>query len=192
LAKISLVSQITEDQANLYWSKFCRITYKCENFGWYVKMTTLNDCIASCVSDNSDLIVAFASQEGDIVDQHFGSALGFFVYAVNKDATTFVGSKLFGREDRDGNEDKLKPKMSFLVGSDVVYCGSIGGSATRQLVSLGITPMKVEGGPDIEELLTSLQNQLRGQAEFWLANLLKQKQKANSGADRFALDEEWG
>lgn len=156
-------------------------------------MTDSFDCVADAVDTDSNLIVAFASLEGDMVDQHFGSAQAFFVYDVCGDEANLIASKNFGYEKKDGNEDKLKPKLSWLVGSDIVYCGSIGGSATRQLVSLGITPMKVSGGPDVDELIESLQAQLNSEPEFWLSNILKQKQKADQGEGRFdfAEDESW-
>ena len=105
---------------------------------------------------------------------------------------------------KDGNEDKLKPKLSWLVGCDLVYCGSIGGSATRQLISLGITPKKVSGGPDVDELIVGLQSQLQGEPEFWLANIVRKKSKQSNTPDSslesgnkpaFALsedEEDWG
>jgi nitrogen fixation protein NifX len=148
-------------------------------------------CVADAVSDAQALIVAFASQEGDMVDQHFGSAQAFHVWSVTADSAQPIASHRFGYEKQDGNEDKLKPKLKWLVGADVVYCGSIGGSATRQLVALGINPIQVKGGPDVDELIEALQAQLNGEPEFWLANILKRKR--NSGDDRFDLmaDEGW-
>jgi Dinitrogenase iron-molybdenum cofactor. len=99
-------------------------------------------------------------------------------------------TNLLAMKKKDGNEDKLKPKMLWLAGADVVYCGSIGGSATRQLIALGINPIQVKGGPDVEDLLAELQDQLNGTPEFWLANILKQKAKTGS-EDRFdAMDDE--
>ncbi|HBA32861.1 MAG TPA: dinitrogenase iron-molybdenum cofactor [Gammaproteobacteria bacterium] len=152
-------------------------------------ISTVN-CVADAVEEDSSLIVAFASQEGDMVDQHFGSAQAFYVYQVRVESNGLIASKHFGYEKKDGNEDKLKPKLTWLQGSDVVYCGSIGGSATRQLVTLGITPIQVKGGPDIDELLDSLQTQLRGVPEFWLANILKKKQKQAAGEERFDIDDD--
>ena len=148
------------------------------------------NCVADAVEGDSSLIVAFASQEGDMVDQHFGSAQAFYVYKVSVEDKDLITSQHFGYEKKDGNEDKLKPKLTWLQGSDVVYCGSIGGSATRQLVTLGITPIQVKGGPDIDELLDSLQTQLRGVPEFWLANILKKKQKQAAGEERFDIDDD--
>ena len=148
-------------------------------------------CVADAVEEDEALIVAFASQEGDMVDQHFGSAQAFHVWAVRADHARQIASRNFGHEKQDGNEDKLKPKLAWLVGADIVYCGSIGGSATRQLVALGINPIQVKGGPDVEELIEVLQSQLRGEPEFWLANILNRKR--NNREDRFDLmaDEGW-
>lgn len=148
-------------------------------------------CVADAVSDPQALIVAFASQDGEMVDQHFGSAQAFYTWAITAESAELIASHDFGYEKKDGNEDKLKPKMAWLVGADLVYCGSIGGSATRQLVTLGINPIKVKGGPDVEELVESLQADLASDSpEFWLANILKRK--AGGGDDRFDLMEDEG
>ncbi len=147
------------------------------------------ESVAAAVRDESALIVAFASSDGDLVDQHFGSAEAFFVYSVKDGAAELIASKQFGHEKKDGNEDKLKPKMAWLVGSDIVYCGSVGGSASRQLIALGATPMKVGGGPEVEELLENIQEQMASTPEFWLANILNKKNA--KGDDRFdAMDDE--
>ncbi|SMF28477.1 nitrogen fixation protein NifX [Alteromonadaceae bacterium Bs31] len=152
-----------------------------------------SNCVAASVPSSATLVVAFASLEGDMVDQHFGSSQGFYVYEVNASDAKLICRKAFGREAKDGNEDKLKPKLKWLVGSDIIYCGSIGGSASRQLLSLGITPVKVSGGPDVEELIEALQIQLSGTQEFWLANILKKKDKNLANSDRFSSvdDESW-
>lgn len=149
-------------------------------------------CVADAQIDDDRLLVAFASLDGDMVDQHFGSAQAFYLYAIGADIAELIASKSFGVEKKDGNEDKLKPKLAWLAGADIVYCGSIGGSATRQLLALGIHPLKVKGGPDVEELIDTLQEQLRGEREPWLDKLIARKQKAGDD-DRFAAmdDEGW-
>jgi nitrogen fixation protein NifX len=142
-------------------------------------------CVADALENNDDLIVAFASMDGDMVDQHFGSASAFFVYEIGEDHAECIAQQSFGHEKKDGNEDKLKPKLAWLVGCDIVYCGSIGGSATRQLITLGVNPIQVKGGPDIEEIIEDLQIQLKDSPPFWLANILKQKRRQDQS--RFAL-----
>ncbi len=136
------------------------------------------------------LLVAFASMDGDMVDQHFGSAQAFYLWAVSADSAELLGFQSFGIEKKDGNEDKLKPKLAWLAGADIVYCGSIGGSATRQLLALGIHPLQVKGGPDVEEEIESLQAQLRGEQEGWLEKLLQKKQKSTDDSRFDAMDDE--
>ena len=147
--------------------------------------------IAEANPNFEDLIVAFASMEGDMVDQHFGSAQGFYVYAVNSHSAQLLTSQSFAAAAQDGNEDKLKPKLRWLVGADLVYCGSIGGSATKQLISLGITPVQVKGGPDVDELLDSIQVQLRGEKAFWLQNIINQKARQSTDSFATTADEDW-
>jgi nitrogen fixation protein NifX len=77
------------------------------------------------------------------------------------------------------------------VGADLVYCGSIGGSATRQLISLGITPVQVKGGPDVDELLDSIQAQLAGEKAFWLQNIINQKHKQSRDSFATMADDDW-
>lgn len=148
-----------------------------------------NELPDECI--NSTLVVAFASLDGDCVDQHFGSSQGFYVYYVNRDNSQLIAHRAFAKELKDGNEDKLKAKMAWLVGCDLVYCGSIGGSATKQLIALGATPLKVKEGPDIEELIEQLQTDLSSATiPPQLQRILTNKQPKNE--DRFAaMDDEW-
>ncbi|MEM0912617.1 MAG: NifB/NifX family molybdenum-iron cluster-binding protein [Pseudomonadota bacterium] len=154
-------------------------------------LSTTQATIQEYAEKTSDLLVAFASSDGEIVNQHFGSSRGFSVYSINAEKHELVFQTEFKAEKKDGNEEKLKAKLSYLIGCDIVFCASVGASATRQLIALGATPKQVKEGPDIEDLLDDLTAQLNGEPEFWLANILRQKQKVNQSTSRFAeLDEE--
>ena len=142
--------------------------------------------VAEIASEPTDLLVAFASSDGDMVDEHFGSAAAFYLYRINASGSEFLSEKRFGEEKRDGNEDKLKPKLSWLHGADAVYIGSIGGSATRQLVALDIAPMQVAEGPDVADLVSALQQQLAGTPERWLEIIMQRKAKRAAGSGAIA------
>lgn len=149
------------------------------------------DNLASLHGGTDELIAAFASSDGEIVDQHFGSAEAFFAYRIDANGIEAIAQRQFGHEKRDGNEDKLKPKLAWLVGADLVYCGSIGGSASRQLIALNASPMQVAEGPDIADITQELQKQLASAPERWLANILAQKAKRMAGGFAVTADEEW-
>lgn len=158
-------------------------------------MTSMCECIADIAAESpQQLRVVFASLDGERVDQHFGSAQAFFVYAVDACQATLLTSTHFGYEKNDGDENKLKPKLTWLAGGDIVYCSAIGVSATKQLISLGITPIKVPVGVGVETLLSDIKSQLQNGAEFWLANIIKKKSKSANDANRFDIDEaeDWG
>lgn len=148
------------------------------------------DCVADVVCDESLLKVAFATSDGECINQHFGSARGFHVYAISSGEAGPLATKTFPKEKKDGNEDKLKPKLSWLVGCDLVYCGSIGGSATKQLIALGVHPVVVKGGPDIEEVIDELRCELNGTPSPMLERVIRQK--APKSDQRFAEMEDGG
>lgn len=154
-------------------------------------MTELPE-IASVSELNADkdlLMVAFTTSNGERVNQHFGSSQGFHVYGVSAGNATLMATKAFPKEKQDGNENKLKPKLSWLYGSDLVYCGSIGGSATKQLVMLGINPIQVTGGKAIADIVAELQEELGGTLSPMLERVLnKKKPKSESRFDE--MDEE--
>lgn len=147
--------------------------------------------VAELDVDENMLIVAFASSDGEIVNQHFGSSLGFHVYAVDGNTATPLTVKMFGKEKRDGNEDKLKPKLAWLTGCDLVYCGSAGGSATNQLIKLGVYPVVVKEGPELEEIITELQQEITGTMSPMLERIFKQKARKDESRFDEMADEEW-
>ena len=146
--------------------------------------------VADIAAEESLLKVAFASSDGECVNQHFGSSQGFYVYGIDKNAAHLLACKVFQKEKKDGNEDKLKPKLAWLHGSDLVYVGSVGGSATKQLVMLGAHPVVVKGGPDIEEIIEELQAELNGTISPMLDRVIKQK--TGKADNRFDAMEEDG
>ena len=148
-------------------------------------------CVADVAADDSLLMVAFASSDGECVNQHFGSSQGFQVYGVSKDGATLLANKIFPKEKKDGNEDKLKPKLTFLHGSDLVYCGSVGGSATKQLMMLGAHPIVVKGGPDIEDIIEELQAELNGTPSPMLERVILQKSGKSDERFNDMEDEGW-
>ena len=131
----------------------------------------------------SALKVAFASSDMKHVDQHFGSAESFVIYAVDPKHSKMLEVAQFGELQRDGNEDKLIVKMKSLDGCIAVYTQAVGASAVRQLKSLGIQPVKVTAGVEIAELIQSFQEELRSGPGTWLARAID-SQKAGD-PDKF-------
>lgn len=125
------------------------------------------------------LKVAFATSDMQQVDQHFGAAKSFAIFAVNQDEFQMLEAIQFGDLEMDSNEDKLIPKIEALDGCVAVYSQAVGASAINQLKVRGIQAVKVSPGSDIKELLQTLQCELREGPSTWLARAIKQAMPAN-------------
>lgn len=123
----------------------------------------------------SVLKVAFATSDREFVDQHFGSAKAFAIYGINPDDTWLQQVAEFGELDEDGNEDKLKEKLVLLQDCVAVYCRACGASAVRQLIEMGVQPVKIHEGARIDELLESLQKEILLGPSGWLAKAMRSK-----------------
>ncbi|MEJ2645701.1 MAG: NifB/NifX family molybdenum-iron cluster-binding protein [Gammaproteobacteria bacterium] len=119
--------------------------------------------------------VAFATSDMRHVDQHFGAAQSFALYAVDPTQTTLLEATQFGKLAQDGNEDKLAVKIAMLQGCAAVFCQAVGASAVRQLLAGGVQPVKVSEGADIKDLLESLQQQMREGPSAWLAQAIQRQ-----------------
>ena len=102
------------------------------------------------------LKVAFASDDRTLVNQHFGAALGFAIYACDADQAQLVELVEFPIADMDGNESKLPARIQALSGCAAVYCLAIGASAFKQLLAVGVQPVRLDQATPITPLLTSI------------------------------------
>ena len=118
--------------------------------------------------------VAFATTDMVHVNQHFGSAKSFAVFAVDPENSEMLEAAQFGELSQDGNEDKLSVKLQLLDGCAAVYCQAVGASAVKQIVSQGIQPIKVHEGCTIKELINDLQNEMKAGPSSWLAKAINQ------------------
>jgi len=127
----------------------------------------------------SAIKVAFASSDMKQVDQHFGAAKSFAIYAVNPEQLCFAEAVEFGKLEMDGNEDKLAARIAALDGCVAVYSQAVGASAINQLKNCGIQPVKVSPGAEINDLLESLQQELREGPSRWLARAIAEQLPAD-------------
>jgi len=135
------------------------------------------------LSDDSDIVmlrVGFASSDGHIVDQHFGSARAFAIYGLNPEQAYMESLVEFDTPDLDATEDKLMHKLALLNGCIAVYCRACGASAVRQLLAQNIQPVKVTDDTPIAELIEALQTELREGPSSWLAKAIRRNQGPNA------------
>jgi nitrogen fixation protein NifX len=122
--------------------------------------------------------VAFATQDQQRVDAHFGWAKHLAVYEVSPSGYAFVQDFPFGEDlAEDGNEDKLSPKLAAIHDCAIVYVAAIGGSAAARVVASKIHPVKVNQPEPILDILDKLQETLAGTPPPWLRKALLKGQE---------------
>ena len=131
----------------------------------------------------TSLKIAFCTDDMKTVNQHFGSAKTFALYAVDLEQGELLEVAEFGKLDQDGNEDKLSTKIDLLDGCAAVYCEAVGASAIRQLIAAGIQPVKVYRGSQIGDLISDFQAELRTGPSAWVAKALARQ---GTGTEKFA------
>lgn len=145
-----------------------------------VECTTEDNWVATAIK------VAFATSDMAHVDQHFGAAQSFAIYALDRDRYCVLEVAEFGSPDEAPQqnatgqyatgqyEDKLAAKIDLLEQCAAVYSQAIGASAINQLRAKGIQPIKVSPGTPISELITALQQELQRGPSSWLARAIEQ------------------
>jgi nitrogen fixation protein NifX len=127
------------------------------------------------------LKLAFASDDRVTVNQHFGAAVGFAIYALDGERWQLVELAEFPPESMDGNEGKLPAKIAALAGCAAVYCLAAGGSAVKQLLAAGVQPVRLDDEAPIEPLLKQVSAAIREGGIPWVDKALKK----DGGAGRF-------
>lgn len=128
--------------------------------------------------------IAFATQDQQRVDAHFGWAKHLAVYEISPTGYGFVQDFGFGEDlAEDGNEDKLAPKLDAIKDCAIVYVAAIGGSAAARVVASKIHPIKVTQPEPILEILDKLQGVLQGTPPPWLRKALLKDQPRELDCD---------
>lgn len=138
------------------------------------------------------LKVAFASDDRITVNQHFGAAAGFAIYALDGDRAQLVELAEFPPETMDGNEHKLPAKIAVLSGCAAVVCLAAGASAVKHLLAAGVQPVRLDGETAIEPLLKAIARAIREGGVAWVDKALRKDNDAND-ASRFErmADDGW-
>ena len=92
------------------------------------------------------LRVAVASNNGEMLDGHFGSCIRFLVYQVSRSDARLIDVR--STLNTDDAEDRNVARSELIRDCQLVYVQSIGGPAAAKVVRAGVHPVKLpEGGP---------------------------------------------
>ena len=130
--------------------------------------------------------VAFATEDLQHVNAHFGWAKNIAIYEVSPEEHSLASVVEFsGVLEEDGNEDKLGAKIEAISDCAILYVAAIGGSGAARVVAKNVHPVRVNETETIFSLITRLQTVLQGTPPPWLRKAL------NKGKERtFDFDDE--
>ena len=122
--------------------------------------------------------VAFATTDGNSIDEHFGRAGMFAVYELSRDGYELVEMRKFadgidravtGTRDQGAvHDDAVQAKVDRLADCRIIYLTEIGGPSAARLVRKGVMPMKVKSITPITEELDRLRETIRKSPPPWL------------------------
>lgn len=115
--------------------------------------------------------IAFASEDGTDIDQHFGLAGNFVVYEIDQYKHRFIKDVELS-EAGEESDDKIAARIEALADCSIMYCTHVGGVAAARLVKSKIHPVKVPKGYPIKEILNQLKDRLGNNPPMWLKRAL--------------------
>ena len=142
------------------------------------------------VEDNSTPLtsairIAVASNDGEMLNGHFGSCVRFLVFDMNPSEMRLVAVR--STLETDSAEDKNAARAELIGDCAVLFMISIGGPAAAKVIRNGIYPIKEKEPVAAREALAKLQTVMAGSPPPWLAKILGQAPEARV---RFALEED--
>jgi nitrogen fixation protein NifX len=111
--------------------------------------------------------VAFTSSDGRTIDRHFGQVAAFDVWEIGPDQAGFVERTAAVTTGED-EEDRTEARAAAVAGCTIVYTVQIGGPAAAKLAARRIHPMKTGAETPIAEVVSKLQEVMRGKPPPWL------------------------
>ncbi|QOY53132.1 nitrogen fixation protein NifX [Candidatus Sulfurimonas baltica] len=132
----------------------------------------MNSTIKVTSADNSlgSIRVAFATNDNEHVDAHFGSTKQFNIYDVNSD--DFEISTIIKITTKDTDQT-----VASLEGCDIVYFLNIGPTAAAKVIRKGIFPIKYKEIISIDEELNKLVNMLNENPPPFIKKIIEKKSK---------------
>ncbi|KIM11327.1 MAG: hypothetical protein KU37_06740 [Sulfuricurvum sp. PC08-66] len=119
--------------------------------------------------------VAFASKEGKLIDDHFGWAKQFYLYAVDANSASLV-EVVDSSNAPEAEAEKLAYKIACLKNADIVYTTQIGPTASKMVQAGGIHPVRVAENEPIETAIAQLQGMLSDNPPLWLLRIAHKSQ----------------
>jgi nitrogen fixation protein NifX len=131
--------------------------------------------------DSACLRVAIASQDGESMNAHFGSARKFVIYEVSPATHRYLDTisfeKVTGESGEHREDAPLGAKIEAIRGCNLLFVLAIGSSAAAQVVRARIHPIKLAEAEPVEQVIDKVQELMNGTPPPWLRRALATSQE---------------
>lgn len=124
--------------------------------------------VSSTSTAAGSIRVAFATNDNENIDAHFGGAKQFNIYDISKES--FEISSIIKIQEK--NTDKT---IALLKGSDIVYFVEIGPAAAAKVINSGVFPIKYKEVVSIDTEILKLQKMLNDNPPPFIKKILEKR-----------------
>ncbi len=124
--------------------------------------------VSSTSTASGSIRVAFATNDNENIDAHFGGAKQFNIYDISKES--FAISSIIKIQEK--NTDKT---IALLKGSDIVYFVEIGPAAAAKVINSGVFPIKYKEVVSIDTEILKLQKMLNDNPPPFIKKILEKR-----------------
>lgn len=112
--------------------------------------------------------VAFASNDGEFVNTHFGYANHFEVYELTFEKIEKLPTRVVKNEEDDSENGRIENRLNAIVDCTLLFITQIGPAAAARVTRNQIMPIKVPDNTSINEQLERLLTMLQTKPPLWL------------------------
>ncbi|MDU4698154.1 MAG: NifB/NifX family molybdenum-iron cluster-binding protein [Paenibacillus sp.] len=122
--------------------------------------------------------VAFATDDGQHVNAHFGHAPMFTVYEIRQGSAVSSEKRCVPAHIAGDELGKIDLRITLIEDCTLVFLTQIGASAAAKVTRRKMMPVKVQSGVRIEDQVGKLLELLRGNPPMWLSKVLRAEEDA--------------
>jgi nitrogen fixation protein NifX len=115
--------------------------------------------------------VAFATKDGENINDHFGWAKQFAIYEVSKEGYA-LSAIVLAEEDKYEEEGKIAAKIAAIGEASILYCEAIGPTAAAKVIKARIHPIKTTEPTTIKQACERISAMLGKNPPPWIRRII--------------------
>lgn len=123
--------------------------------------------------------VAFATDDGQHVNSHFGYANRFEVYDITSKSYEKLQTRPIMHQPEESENGRIENRLNAVLDCTLLFVTQIGPAAAARVTRNQILPIKVDENVSIQSQLDRLLTMLRTKPPVWLVKAMNNGEKVN-------------